>query len=263
MNRTKIFYLLVAFLGGIVLLFIVGPLLGMALSTTSSQLFATATDRQVIESIGLTLWVAMIATIVLAVAAIPLAWLLARKRFRFKSLVSAIVDLPIVIPHSAAGIALLGCVSRDTAIGRVASAAGIDFVGSQAGIALAMAFVSVPYLVNAARDGFMGVPEKLEKAARNLGASESRVFFSISLPLAWRSIVSGLVMMFARGMSEFGAVVIVAYHPMITPVLIWERFNMFGLTYARPVAVVFVLICLLVFVLIRLFTRNRYMNGNA
>ena len=117
-----------------------------------------------------------------------------------------------------------------------------------------MAFVSIPFLINAARDGFEVVPEKLEKTALNLGASPARVFFTISLPLAWRSVLSGLIMMWARGMSEFGAVVIVAYHPMIAPVLIYERFGSFGLSYARPVAVVFICVCLLFFVMLRMLS---------
>jgi molybdate/tungstate transport system permease protein len=126
------------------------------------------------------------------------------------------------------------------------------FVGGGAGIAAAMAFVSLPFLINAARDGFAAVPERLEKAARSLGASPARVFFTISLPLAWRAILSGLILMWARGMSEFGAVVVVAYRPTITPVLIFDRFNEFGLRYARPVAVLFIGICLAFFVVLRL-----------
>jgi len=171
-----------------------------------------------------------------------------------------IIDLPIVIPHSAAGIAILGFISRDSFIGKVGSEFGLNFVGSPVGISVAMAFVSIPFLINAARDGFSGVPVKLEKAALNLGASPLKVFFTISLPLAWRNIVSGLILMFARGMSEFGAVVIVAYHPMVTPILIWERFGSFGLQYARPVAVIFILISLVFFVLLRLLSKN---NNNA
>jgi molybdate/tungstate transport system permease protein len=77
------------------------------------------------------------------------------------------------------------------------------------------------------------------------------------LPLAWRSIVSGLVMMFARGMSEFGAVVIVAYHPMVAPVLIFDRFNAFGLSHARPAAVLFISVSLVVFIAIRLLAIKR------
>ncbi len=249
-------------LGGLVLLFIIAPLAGMFIATSPAEFFETAVDREVAESIGLTLWTSMLATIIFGIAAIPFAWILARKNFPLKKLVSAIIDVPVVIPHSAAGIAILGFVSRDTVVGRLGESVGLNFVGSAPGIILAMAFVSIPFLVNAARDGFAAVPEKLEKAALVLGASPARVFFTISLPLAWRSIVSGMIMMWARGMSEFGAVVIVAYHPMITPVLIYERFGSFGLAYARPVAVVFICVCLAFFVLLRMLS-SKYDNAES
>jgi len=250
------FRLIATLLGGILLLFIISPILGLVLETPLSSLFKTAGEKEVQESIWLTIWVAMAATVLFAMLSIPLAYLLARYDFPLKRLVLGIIDLPVVIPHSAAGIALLGFMTRDSLLGKSSSAMGFDFVGSPAGIALAMAFVSVPFLINYAREGFSAVPERLEKAALNLGASPARVFFTISLPLAWKSIISGLIMMFARGMSEFGAVVIVAYHPMITPVLIFERFGAFGLKYARPVAVIFIAVCLLVFVLVRLIARK-------
>ncbi len=257
MARFQPFHLFLIFLSGIVLLLIVGPLVGMFVATAPEQLFESSKDPEVQRSIGLTLWVSMAATLIFAIGGIPLAYLLARKDFAIKKLVLGIIDLPIVIPHSAAGIAVLGAVSRDSYIGRLGSMIGLDFVGAPAGIALAMAFVSIPFLINAARDGFASVPLRLEQAALNLGASPARVFFTVSLPLAWRNIVSGLILMFARGMSEFGAVVIVAYHPMITPVLIWERFGAFGLKYARPVAVLFIIVSLAFFIILRLLSRDR------
>ena len=255
--RFQPFQLFLVLLSGLVLLFIIGPLVGMFISTSPADVFETSKDPEVQRSIGLTLWVSMAATLVFALGGIPLAYLLARKEFPLKRLVLGIIDLPIVIPHSAAGIAVLGFVSRDSYLGQLGSLIGLDFVGAPAGIALAMAFVSIPFLVNSARDGFLAVPVRLEQAALNLGASPMRVFFTISLPLAWRNIVSGLILMFARGMSEFGAVVIVAYHPMITPVLIWERFGAFGLSYARPVAVIFIVVSLVFFILLRMLSRPR------
>jgi molybdate/tungstate transport system permease protein len=248
-------------LGALVLLFILAPLLGMFLATSPVSLFETAKETEVRQSIWLTIWISMAATLLFAVAAIPFAYLLARKSFPLKKLITGIIDLPVVIPHSAAGIAILGFVSRNSVLGKMGSSVGLDFVGAPAGIAVAMAFVSIPYLINAARDGFLGVPERLEKAALTLGASPARVFFTISLPLAWRNIVSGLILMFARGMSEFGAIAVVAYHPMVTPVLIYERFGAFGLKYARPVSVLFILITLTLFILLRYLSKERSENS--
>lgn len=244
-------------MSGLILLFIIAPLLGMVLHTSPDKFMETASDREVQDSIWLTLKVSFLGTLFFAFGSIPLAWLLARKEFPGKKIVQGIVDIPIVLPHTAAGIALLGTVSRDGVLGKMASAIGLDLVSNPVGIALAMAFVSVPFMINSARDGFSQIPERLEKTAMNLGAGPARVFFSISVPLAWRSIISGFIMMFARGMSEFGAVVVIAYHPMIAPVLIYERFTSYGLAYARPAAVLFILVALAVFILFRMISVER------
>ena len=256
-SRFSAIHLTFLLLGSLILLFIVAPLAGMFLNTTPLQVFETAREAEVRDSIWLTIYTSLAGTLVFSIAAIPLAYILARKQFPMKKIVTGIIDLPVVIPHSAAGIALLGFVSRESGLGKAGSVVGLDFVGHPAGIAIAMAFVSIPFLINAARDGFSGVPVRLEKAALTLGASPFRVFFTISLPLAWRNILSGLILMFARGMSEFGAVIVVAYHPMITPVLIYERFGSFGLKYARPVAVLFILISLALFVVLRWVAKEK------
>ena len=255
-KQLSIRNLVFAFLGGLVLLFIVGPLAGLFLSTSPGIIRDTLVDKEVYQSIWLTIFTAMGATLFFAIAAIPFSYLLARKIFPLKKLVLGIIDLPIVIPHTAAGIAILGVISRESILGQMADSVGLSFIGSPIGISIAMAFVSIPFLINSARDGFAAVPERLEKAALNLGASPSRVFFTISLPLAWRNIISGMIMMFARGMSEFGAVVIIAYYPMITPILIWERFGAFGLKYAQPVAIIFIAVTLIIFIGLRLLTKE-------
>ena len=254
--RFEPLYLLFSFFGGLVLLFIVAPLAGMILQSSFSELAETAVDPEVARSIWLTLWASMAATLLFGFLSVPFAYLLARKAFPFKRIVVAIIDIPIVIPHSAAGIAILGIVSRDTTLGGAAERMGFHFVGGTAGVIVAMAFVSLPFLINAARDGFAAVPERIEKAALSLGASPTRVFFAISVPLAWRAILSGLVLMWARGLSEFGAIVVVAYHPIVTPVLIYERFGAFGLQHARPVAVLFIAVCLVFFVVLRLLAKD-------
>ena len=221
--------ILFSFLGGLILLFIIAPLASLLIHSSPAEISETLIDIEVRNSIAITLWSSMLATVIFSFFAIPLAYFMARKEFRGKKLIQGIIDLPVVIPHSAAGIALLTVISKQGFIGKTGGLIGLEFPGHIAGIVMAMAFVSLPFLINAAREGFSAVPERLEKAALNLGATPFKTFISISIPLAWRSIVSGLVMMFARGMSEFGAVIIIAYYPMITPVMIFERFGAFGL----------------------------------
>ncbi len=261
-KRFSKFELTLAALGGVVILFITAPLLSMFLKSFNKDLADAAIDHAVIKSIAITLSASMGATVISALFAIPLAYILARKNFPLKGLINGIIDVPVVIPHSAAGIALLGILSSNGVIGKTGEALGIHFVGGFAGIMVAMAFVSIPYLVNSARDGFSMIPLRVEQAALNLGASPARMFLTVPLPIAKKSIISGLIMMWARGMSEFGAVLIIAYFPMTTPVLIFERFTSYGLKYARPVSVLFVLICLLFFVLFRLASGENKNAGN-
>jgi len=250
--RIPWFSLIFAVLGSCVLLFIVAPLLSLVLASSFGELSQAAADAEVTQSIRLTLAAALAATLVCTLAGVPLSYVLARKKFFGKTALLAIIDLPIIIPHSAAGIALLTVIGRRSLIGSVTG----GLMGSAAGIAVAMAFVSVPFLINAARAGFLAVPERLENAARTLGATPWRVFFTISLPMAWRDILSGMILMWARGISEFGAVIIIAYHPMTTPVMVFQRFNDYGLAYARSVAVLLIIICVAIFVLVRFLARH-------
>jgi len=256
MKQNSGFYLLIIFLSGLLLLFLVAPMLGLVLSSSTVKIFATAADPQFQDSLRLTLVTSAAATLIGAIGAIPLAWLLARHDFFFKKLITGIIDLPVVIPHTAAGVALLGFASRDTLAGKLASTVGLNLVGSPLGIGIAMAFVSLPFLINAARSGFEAVPLRLEQAAASLGASPARILLTVSIPMASRSIAGGLVLMFARGLSEFGAVVIVAYNPMVTPVYLYDRLNNFGLEYATPVAILLLVVSLGVFVLSRALSKD-------
>ena len=247
-----------ALLGLIIFLFITVPLLKMLLSSVAEPeiFWKTLVDPQVVEAIWLTLYAALIATIVGFGLGVPLAYLLARHEFRGKRLVEGLIDVPIVVPHTAAGIALLFVFGRSFAVGAAFEKIGITFVDSTAGIVIAMLLVSVPFLIDSAKEGFKKVDPRLEKVARSLGATPWQVFVRISFPLAWQSIVAGSIMMWARGISEFGAVVILTYNPMIAPVLVFERFEAFGLNYARPVAVLLIIVSVLVFVALRLLVNR-------
>jgi len=214
-------------------------------------LLETIRQSEVYSAIWLTIYSALLATIVGLILGIPLAYLLARHSFPGKRLVETLIDVPIVVPHTAVGIALLFVFGQRFFLGKLFHAIGIDFVGEVAGIVIAMLFVSVPFLINSAKEGFKKVDVRLEKVARTLGASPLKVFLKVSLPLARGSILSGSVMMWARGISEFGAVLILVYHPMIAPILVYERLESYGLDSARPVAVLLILLCVLMFIVFR------------
>jgi molybdate/tungstate transport system permease protein len=231
----------------------------MIYASNLAILLQSLRDPEITSSIVLTLYAALIATVIGFVLGIPLAYLLAKTNFPGKRLMEGIIDLPLVIPHSAAGIALLFVFGRNYFMGQVFEGIGIRFLDSLAGIVIAMLFVSVPFLIDSAKEGFQKVDARLENVARTLGATPWQTFARVSFPLARRSIIAGSIMMWARGMSEFGAVIIIAYHPMIAPVLVYEKFETYGLVYARPIAVILILISLIVFVVLRflLYRRER------
>lgn len=235
-------------LGLIIILFILVPLAKTMFSSSPAILFDTLLDDNVRSAIWLSLYTALLATMLGTIFGVPLAYILARLDFPGKKVVEALIDVPIVIPHAAAGIALLFVFGRDFLGGKLFSLIGITFVDSVAGIVIAMLFVSIPFLINSAKEGFKNVDIRLEKISRTLGASQWQTFLRVSLPLAWRSILVGNIMMWARGISEFGAVMILAYHPMVASILIADRFEQFGLDYSRPVAALLIIICLAIFI---------------
>jgi len=251
-GKTKfdLFTLLFALAGGALLIFIIMPILSTLLSVDVQSLWQTLLDRETQDSLWLTFYSAAWATLLAVVTGVPLAYLLARFPFKGKQWVQGLINLPIVIQHTAAGIALLMVFGRQTFVGSLLGKVGISFVDRVPGIVVGMLFVSLPYLVNGSREAFELIDPDLERVAETEGATRWQAFFYITLPLAWRGIAASALMMWGRGISEFGAIIILAYHPKIIPVLVYERFNGFGLEAAQPVAVVLILASLVVFVFV-------------
>lgn len=249
------FTILLVLLGSVILLFLTLPLFKMLVGTSPSVLLSTLSQGDVSSSVILTMKVSLFATLFALITGLPLAYLIARYEFFGKSFLETLVDIPIMIPHTAAGIALLVAFGHGQ-LGGFFDALGISFIGTEAGIMIAMMFLSATFLINGAKEGFKKVDIKLEKVARTLGASPLKVFFAISIPNAKKDIVNGCLMMWGRGLGEFGAVVILVYHPMTAPVLIYDRFTSFGLSYSAPVAAVMIILSIMVFLSVR-FINNR------
>jgi molybdate/tungstate transport system permease protein len=240
----------------LLILFIILPVLVTLFSTSLETLLKTITDKEVAQSIGLTFYAGAISTSIGLLLGIPLAYIMARGKFWGKSILSGIIDLPLIIPHTAAGIALLLVFGRQGIMGKAFARIGIYFTDQLGGIVIGMLFVSLPLLINASREAFASVDQEYERSALVDGASPWQVFWHITLPLAWRGILSGAIMMWARGISEFGAVVILAYSPKIIPILIYERYQGFGLSTATPVAALLLLVVLFLFVILRWLARS-------
>ena len=161
--------------------------------------------------LALTLRTAALSTILIVPPALATAWLLARKRWRGKSLVETLVALPLVMPPVATGLILLQLLGRRGPIGGwLHRALGVDIVFTWRAVVAAMMVMSFPLLVRAARVAFEEVNPRFEQIARTLGATNARVFATITLPLAARGIISGMLLAFARAIGEFGATILVA-----------------------------------------------------
>jgi len=145
-------------------------------------------------------------------------------------------------------------VGKNHWIGQILSELGIRIMGSVPGIVVVLTFVGMPFYINTVKHGFESISPRLENVSRSLGANMFSTFFRITFPLARRSMVVGMIMCCARAISEFGAVVIIAYHPMIAPVLIYERFEAYGLAYSQPVAVLLISVCLVLFLFLRILS---------
>jgi molybdate/tungstate transport system permease protein len=241
----------------VIMAFILIPLIELMTAPSLGAIMETLKDRDVMRSIWLSIYTAGSAALISFFFGTPLAFMLARSEFRGKRLIESIIDLPIVIPHPVVGIAILSIAGKNHILGQWMQALGIRIMGSVTGIITVLTFVGLPFYINAVKDGFEGIPQRLENVSRSLGASMFSTFFRITFPLAWRSMVIGFIMCGARAISEFGAVVIVAYHPMIAPVMIYERFEGYGLKYSQPIAVWLVAICLALFLLLRWVTLSK------
>lgn len=261
MFRASPFAVVFTLLGALLVLFLTAPVVAMVCHESPATLWETFADKDVRASIWVSTGGAAVATAIALVFGAPLGYVLARRDFPGKAVVQGLIDMPVVIPHTAAGIALLTVLGPRAWAGAAAEKLGFRFVDNIAGTVAAMLFVSAPFVVTAARSAFEAVNPRLEKAARSLGASPARAFFSVSLPLAGRPILSGAVMAWARAVSEFGAVLVIAYYPRIGPTLMYERFTSFGLKSARPVAALLALISLGLFITLRLIAKGR--SGRA
>jgi len=249
--RSLLSRVVVAALGACLVLFIVGPLLRLLFFASPESLGAALRDTELRDSIVLTVYTASLATLIAALFGVPLAYLLARRNFPGRRLVQGLIELPVVVPHPVAGIALLLFLGRRSEVGGALAHLGLEFVSHVPGIVAAMLFVSAPILVSGAREAFRGVDPQLERVARTLGDTGWGAFRRVTLPLAGRGVLAGSILAWSRSVSEFGSIVILTYNPKVASIYIFDRFTAFGLEAAVPAAVILLLVALTVLVVVR------------
>jgi ABC-type sulfate transport system permease component len=256
--------------GSLLLLFVV-PLLALFASSSWTD-FIQAADSAAVRA---TLWVTFLASGFAVLAAvvfgIPAGYLLARRSFPGRSVVESLVALPVVVPHLLVGLGLFFLlVPQNAPLHGVMAALGIPVYDTIWGVVLVMVFVSAPYTVLAAELSFRAVDGRVLEAARSLGAGEATAFLLVTLPLAARGIVAGLLLSWARAVSEIGGILILAYAvypngPYTGPVsstvsvYVYDLFQNGNLADAAAVSSVFLLIAFVLFLAVRIGERSGWL----
>lgn len=235
-------------------LFLALPLLALILSISPAQIAENLAKPQVRQAIIISLKTTVITTAVTILFGTPLAYVLARRRFRFRRALDTLIDLPIVLPPAVAGVALLIAFGRQGIIGSWLSSLGIQIAFTQVAVIMAQTFVAAPFYVKAASIGFASVNAELEQAAAIDGAGSWQAFRHVTVPLAWAAMLSGAMMTWARALGEFGATILFAGNYLgrtqTMPLAIYIGFEL-DLNVALTLAAIMVVISFLVLFLVK------------
>lgn len=196
---------------GVFVLFVAVPLVALVYrAAQSGQLWSSLRQPVIRDALRISMTTSLATVALVVLLGTPLAYLLARYRFPGRQLVETLIDLPMVLPPVVAGVALLMAFGRRGVFGDALNGAGIDIAFTARAVVLAQVFVSSPFYIRAVRVGFQSLDPTLEEAAAMDGASGLRTFLRVTLPLTLPSFVSGLVLCWARALSEFGATMMFA-----------------------------------------------------
>jgi molybdate transport system permease protein len=244
-----------ATLAAICLLFLALPVVALLLRGVLGGGIGGAPLGAVLEALALSLVASAVAVVTIVVLGSPLAWVLARRSFRGKAIAETLVDLPIVLPPTVAGLALLLAFGRRGLVGPSLEMVGLTIPFTTLAVVVAQVFVAAPFYIRAARAGFQGVERDLEEAAAVDGASGGRTVRSITIPLAAPALAAGLVLAWARALGEFGATIMfagnVAGQTRTLPLLVYSEFQG-GLDAALAAATVLVVAAIGVLLAVRL-----------
>jgi molybdate transport system permease protein len=222
--RDAVIRIAVALAAALLVAFIVLPLAGLFFHLTPGDIATALQTPAALEALKLSAVTTLISLTIMIVLGTPLAYVLARVDFPGRRLVDAVVDLPIVVPPAVAGLALLLAFGRAGFLGPALAAFGIRLSFSTAAVIMAQTFVASPFFVRAARSGFASVDRTYEAASATLGMGPLRTFIYITVPLAWPSLLGGIVLSWARALGEFGATIMFAG-------------NLIGVSQTLPLAV--------------------------
>ncbi|MFC1566661.1 ABC transporter permease subunit [bacterium] len=243
--------------GLLIFFFVIFPILVLITQEDFRSIYNILKNKQVLEAIYTTFITSTISTIIMIIFFIPLSYALSRLEFTGKTFLLSLIDLPIIIPQSAAGIALLQVFGRNQYIGELLyNLFGLRFDGTIVGICLAQIFVAMPFIIKTSLAAFDSIPVSLEQNAKTLGSNSFDTFKRISLPLASKGIIIGIIISWARAAGEFGAVFFLSPYPETAPVSIYNRFTSIGLTQTTPLVATLLLFSILIFFLLQFVVRS-------
>ena len=254
---------------GLLALFLGLPVIVLVVrSIVAGSLQTALTTPVVLDALALSLTTTAVSLVISVALGLPLAYVLARRRFRGSWLVEAIVDLPIVLPPAVAGLGLLLVFGRRGVLGEpLWDAFGISIPFTTFAVVLAQTFVSAPFFIRSARTGIAGIDRDLEDAARVDGASEWRLFRSITMPLARAALAAGLVMTWARSLGEFGATIMFAGNiegrTQTLPLVVYSEFQAGDLDASIAAAAILVLAAFGVLVAVRVLHWGRVLDDRS
>jgi molybdate transport system permease protein len=219
-------------LGGtlaVALVFLTLPIVAIFVDTSPSELLSSLDDEGALDALWLSLETSLVAVALIIAFGTPAAYLLATRRFKGRSLVITLTELPLVLPPAVAGIALLAAVGPSGILGEAVDDAGLQLVFAKAGVVAALTFVAAPYYLRQAEAAFGALDRSWLEASRTLGAGEARTFARVAIPAAMPGLVAGLALAWGRALGEFGATLMFAGSlrgvTQTVPLAIYERFS--------------------------------------
>jgi len=262
------FVFVLSALSGLLFFLLVSPVLSLIFASSINGLLLALTNAEAISAIALTIYTSGLTAVVAVILGIPLGYLLGKYQFRGRSIVDSVIEIPLMIPHTVAGIALITIFGSAELVGGFFSNYGIRMTNDVIGIVITLVFVSATYTVKQVEEAIKSMDPRLELVSRSLGASSTFTFVNVTLPGIWRSVVTGAILTWARASSEAAALFIMAYYPSVASILIWNLYAGYGLHEsisngvvlspgAVNVAALMILINLGIFILFKLVQRRR------
>jgi molybdate/tungstate transport system permease protein len=262
------FVFVLSLLSGILFFLLFSPVLSLVGSSSLSGLLLALNNTEAVSAIALTVYTSGLTALAAVLLGVPLGYLLGKYEFPGRSLIDSIIEIPLMIPHTVAGIALITIFGSAELVGGIFYGYGIRLTNDVLGIVLTLIFVSATYTVKQVEVAIRSLDPKLELVSRSLGASSTFTFLKVTLPNIWRSVVTGAILTWARASSEVGALFIMAYYPAVASILIWNLYAGYGLhesvsngVVLSPgsvnVAALMIFINLAIFIMFKLVQRKR------